>query len=112
MYKTYLLKISCIVEGPGHASAGGAGLTRAGIHQHGLQVSQQLQRLGLLDQVSGLGEAGETCGPLRGKQRGQGVGQEVGRRCGEAGGRGRLLKVEQRVLKAGSRGGVSRNFGG
>ena len=102
MYKTYLLKISCIVEGPGQARSGGPGLRSAGTHQHGLQVSQELQGLRLLDQVSRLRQPGQTSGPLRGQQRGQGVGQEAGGRPGEAGGRGRLLKVEQRVLEAGS----------
>ena len=52
-------------------------------------MGQQLQGLGLLDQVSWLREARQTCGPLRGQERGKGRGQQVGGGAGEAGGRGR-----------------------
>ena len=108
MYKTYLLKVSCIVELLlGGAGGGGGG---GGVHEHGLEVGEQLQGLRLLDQVRGLRQPGPSQ-QLPQREPGHGGRAGEARHGRSRAGRGRLLEVCEGLLEGGRRGGgVARNF--
>ena len=104
MYKTYLLKISCIVEGARKAWST-AWLTGARVHQHRLEVGKELKSLGLLDQISRLGKIAKAAQASLGRQELlQGVGHHAGVTL-----RGGLLEVSQGILEGQSRL-IFRNF--